>query len=147
MHEFVNRWKHRGARNSVRARSSQRLEVGPKSLEDAMGSELHEIPEESTEDEDRLSPAAEPTPYEKLLQAVLDPKFSHEVTLEKRVGLYKFCGDIGRGNFSRVKKAVHLLTKGERIRFNALAETKAIELFMEHNFIFLATESFTKKKN
>lgn len=78
--------------------------------------ELHEIPEESTEDEDRFSPVTEPTAYEKLLQAVHDPKFSHEVTLEKRVGLYKFCGDIGRGNFSRVKKAVHLLTKGETIR-------------------------------
>lgn len=83
-----------------------------------MGTELHGIPEECTEDEDRLSAIAEPTPYEKLLQAVHDPKFSHEVTLEKRVGLYKFCGDIGRGNFSRVKKAVHLLTKGERIKVN-----------------------------
>lgn len=97
-----------------------------------MGSpELEEIPEDSEEEEEKVSPA---TPYEKLLQAVHDPKFSHEVALEKRgdfyftpttyqclifyfhfkVGLYKFCGDIGRGNFSRVKKAVHLLTKGRK---------------------------------
>lgn len=73
--------------------------------------ELHEIPED---EEERLSPVSQPTPYERLLQAVHDPKFAHEVTLEKRVGLYKFCGDIGRGNFSRVKKAVHLLTKGAK---------------------------------
>lgn len=79
-----------------------------------MGNELREIPEDSKEEDNQLSPTvSEATPYEKLLQAVHDPKFAHEVTLEKRVGLYKFCGDIGRGNFSRVKKAVHLLTKGE----------------------------------
>lgn len=78
-----------------------------------MGTALQEIPEDSNEEDERMSPVAEATPYEKLLRAVHDPKFAHEVTLEKRVGLYKFCGDIGRGNFSRVKKAVHLLTKGE----------------------------------
>lgn len=79
-----------------------------------MGNDYRETPEGSNEDEEQivLSVSAA-TPYEKLIQAVHDPKFSHEVTLEKRVGLYKFCGDIGRGNFSRVKKAVHLLTKGE----------------------------------
>lgn len=78
-----------------------------------MGTALQEIPEDSAEEEEPVSPVNS-TPYEKLLRAVHDPKFSHEVTLEKRVGLYKFCGDIGRGNFSRVKKAVHLLTKGKR---------------------------------
>lgn len=75
-----------------------------------MSTLLQEIPEE----DEKPSPKAEATAYEKLLQAVHDPKFSHEVALEKRVGLYKFCGDIGRGNFSRVKKAVHLLTKGKK---------------------------------
>lgn len=75
-----------------------------------MNTLLQEIPEDS--EEDKTTPAKDASPYEKLLLAVHDPKFSHEVALEKRVGLYKFCGDIGRGNFSRVKKAVHLLTKG-----------------------------------
>ena len=71
---------------------------------------LDEIPEE----EDQKSAAsADMTPYEKVLNAIYNPKFSHEIALEKRVGLYRFCGDIGRGNFSRVKKAIHLLTKGE----------------------------------
>jgi hypothetical protein len=78
-----------------------------------MGTSLQEIPEDPNEEDEKLSPIKELSQYEKLLQAVHDPKFSHEVALEKRVGLYKFCGDIGRGNFSRVKKAVHLLTKGE----------------------------------
>lgn len=79
-----------------------------------MGNDLQDVPEGSKEVEQSPT-VSEATPYEKLLQAVHDPKFSHEVTLEKRVGLYKFCGDIGRGNFSRVKKAVHLLTKGEDV--------------------------------
>ncbi|KAL9923999.1 serine/threonine-protein kinase NIM1 isoform 1-T1 [Glossina fuscipes fuscipes] len=33
------------------------------------------------------------------------------VTIGRRIGLYKFCGDIGRGNFSKVKLAVHQLTR------------------------------------
>jgi hypothetical protein len=48
------------------------------------------------------------TPYEKLSQ-FFD---ANEVALEKRVGLYRFCGTIGKGNFSQVKSATHLLTKG-----------------------------------
>ncbi|KAJ6649240.1 Serine/threonine-protein kinase NIM1 [Pseudolycoriella hygida] len=35
-----------------------------------------------------------------------------KVALGRRVGLYRFCGDIGRGNFSRVKLAIHQLTRG-----------------------------------
>ncbi|SPP79904.1 blast:Serine/threonine-protein kinase NIM1 [Drosophila guanche] len=34
-----------------------------------------------------------------------------EVTIGRRIGLYRFCGDIGRGNFSKVKLAVHQLTR------------------------------------
>lgn len=71
---------------------------------------LDEIPEE---EDQKTAASPDATPYEKLLIAVHDPKFSHEIALEKRVGLYRFCGDIGRGNFSRVKKAIHLLTKGK----------------------------------
>lgn len=112
----VNCWKYQGTENSSATASENQAAVTFASASralDKMTATLQEIPEDSNEDEERLSPKIEPTPYERLLQAVHDPKFSHEVTLEKRVGLYKFCGDIGRGNFSRVKKAVHLLTKGE----------------------------------
>jgi hypothetical protein len=79
-----------------------------------MASTLEEIPEE---EDHKSGTSLEATPYEKLLNTIHDPKFSHEIALEKRVGLYRFCGDIGRGNFSRVKKAVHLLTKGENEKF------------------------------
>ncbi|XP_021695401.1 serine/threonine-protein kinase NIM1 [Aedes aegypti] len=34
-----------------------------------------------------------------------------QVALGRRIGFYRFCGDIGRGNFSRVKLAIHQLTK------------------------------------
>lgn len=74
---------------------------------------LDEIPEE---EDQKSANSADATPYEKVINAVHDPKFSHEIALEKRVGLYRFCGDIGRGNFSRVKKAIHLLTKGEHCK-------------------------------
>lgn len=33
------------------------------------------------------------------------------MALGRRVGLYRFCGDIGRGNFSKVKLAIHQLTR------------------------------------
>lgn len=39
-----------------------------------------------------------------------------QVALGRRVGMYRFCGDIGQGNFSRVKLAVHQLTRGELSR-------------------------------
>lgn len=51
-------------------------------------------------------------PYQRLTQALqTDPRCAQEVALGRRVGLYRFCGDIGRGNFSRVKLAVHQLTR------------------------------------
>ena len=74
-----------------------------------MASTLEEIPEE---EDQKSSTTVELTPYEKLQNAVHDQKLVHDIALEKRVGLYRFLGDIGRGNFSRVKKAIHLLTKG-----------------------------------
>lgn len=75
-----------------------------------MGTVLHEIPEDPNEDE-KSAKSVELTPYEKVLALVHDSKYSNEIGIS-RIGLYKFCGDIGKGNFSRVKKAVHLLTKG-----------------------------------
>lgn len=126
MHEFVNCWKYQGTEKSSPTASKNRAVITFTSetqflahatkwaTSDGMSTLLQEIPEDPNEEEEKSSPKSEASAYEKLLQAVHDPKFSHEVALEKRVGLYKFCGDIGRGNFSRVKKAVHLLTKGKR---------------------------------
>ncbi|KAH8352986.1 hypothetical protein KR084_007939 [Drosophila pseudotakahashii] len=51
-------------------------------------------------------------PYQRLTKALqCDPRCGHEVTIGRRIGLYRFCGDIGRGNFSKVKLAVHQLTR------------------------------------
>ncbi|XP_059221455.1 uncharacterized protein LOC131996046 [Stomoxys calcitrans] len=53
-------------------------------------------------------------PYQRLTKALqCDPRCGHEVTVGRRIGLYRFCGDIGRGNFSKVKLAVHQLTRGK----------------------------------
>lgn len=53
------------------------------------------------------------TPYERLtLQLHHDRRWRQEVSLGKRVGLYRMRGDLGSGNFSNVKMAVHQLTSG-----------------------------------
>jgi hypothetical protein len=55
------------------------------------------------------------TPYQRLQASLGDPKWAQDVALGRRVGLYRFCvcGDLGRGNFSKVKLAIHQLTKGK----------------------------------
>lgn len=58
------------------------------------------------------SPASALTPYERLTNALqTDPRCAQEVALGRRIGFYRFCGDIGRGNFSRVKLGIHQLTR------------------------------------
>lgn len=53
------------------------------------------------------------TVYERIsFDLTNDQKCIKEVTLGKRIGFYKFRGDLGSGNFSQVKIAVHVLTKG-----------------------------------
>ena len=53
------------------------------------------------------------TPYERLLYAMENDKtWAKEVAFGRRIGLYRFKGDIGNGNFSQVKIAIHSLTKG-----------------------------------
>lgn len=41
-----------------------------------------------------------------------DHKWQQENSLGKRVGLYRLQSEVGRGNFSYVKVAIHELTKG-----------------------------------
>lgn len=53
------------------------------------------------------------TPLEKLtLDMCHDEKTIKELNVGRRVGFYKVCGEIGCGNFSKVKLAFHALTKG-----------------------------------
>jgi len=56
------------------------------------------------------------TAYEKLLyDSQHDMRFKAEEKAGRRIGFYRIRGDIGLGNFSRVKLGVHLLAKGTRI--------------------------------
>ena len=53
------------------------------------------------------------TPYECILHAMQYDKAWHkEISMGRRIGFYRFKGEIGNGNFSQVKVAVHSLTKG-----------------------------------
>ena len=52
--------------------------------------------------------------YEKLLwQHQYDEASQKDVTLGRRVGFYKFKSELGSGNFSKVKLAIHQITKGK----------------------------------
>ena len=54
------------------------------------------------------------TAYEKLLYASQhDMRFKAEEKAGRRIGFYRIRGDIGLGNFSRVKLGLHLLAKGK----------------------------------
>jgi serine/threonine-protein kinase NIM1 len=56
------------------------------------------------------------TAYEKLLYASQhDIRFKAEEKAGRRIGFYRIRGDIGLGNFSRVKLGLHLLAKGKSI--------------------------------
>ncbi|GAB6022190.1 G2-specific protein kinase nim-1 [Chamberlinius hualienensis] len=57
-------------------------------------------------------PASPTNTYAKLTKSMAnDSKWAKEVSLGKRIGLYKLKGELGSGNFSHVKMAVHQLTK------------------------------------
>lgn len=51
--------------------------------------------------------------YEKLLHALhSEPRLQWQLALGKRIGFYSMRGELGSGNFSKVKIAAHSLTKG-----------------------------------
>ena len=59
--------------------------------------------------------------YDKLLwQHQYDEGSQKDVTLGRRVGFYKFKSELGSGNFSNVKLAVHQITKGRMQSFTFL---------------------------
>lgn len=54
------------------------------------------------------------TPYEKLLyESEYDARVHAEEKAGRRIGFYRLRGNIGLGNFSKVKLAVHLLARGK----------------------------------
>lgn len=72
----------------------------------------HDIDQQKTQDpyEKRL------TPYERLGRDLIeDERCAKELSLGKRIGFYRFRGDLGSGNFAQVKLAIHCLAKGTAI--------------------------------
>ena len=67
------------------------------------------------------------TLYEKLRAALEgDPKVAKEVALGTRVGFYRMKGQLGAGNFSKVKLGLHLLTNGELL-INELSKKNCVD--------------------
>jgi len=63
------------------------------------------------------------TPYQRTLYLLnSDERWQREIALGRRIGLYRFRGEIGNGNFSQVKVAIHCLTKGKKITFLIIAQ-------------------------
>ncbi|KAE8636392.1 hypothetical protein XENTR_v10002971 [Xenopus tropicalis] len=86
------------------------------SLEDYVRSECYE--------QDAEGKQRKLTPFEKLTQDMSrDEKTVKELTLGKRIGLYRMRGEIGSGNFSQVKLGIHVLTK-EKVAIKILDKTK-----------------------
>lgn len=61
------------------------------------------------------------TAYEKVCSDVSnDERYLKELALGKRIGFYRLRGELGSGNFSRVKMGIHVLTKGTYWPFRLL---------------------------
>ncbi len=72
--------------------------------------------------------AADWSPYKLLLwEQENDEIVQRQMALGKRIGFYKFKSDLGTGNFSKVKLATNLLTKGKFISTWPLQILFAIE--------------------
>ncbi|XP_069693850.1 serine/threonine-protein kinase NIM1 [Periplaneta americana] len=85
---------------------------------------VHTLPDESATSSDPEGGGSVGTPYQRLLHSLHhDQRWLTEVNLGKRVGFYRFRGDLGSGNFSQVKMAVHQLTK-ERVAVKILDKAK-----------------------
>ncbi|XP_028404598.1 serine/threonine-protein kinase NIM1-like [Dendronephthya gigantea] len=64
------------------------------------------------------------TPYEKVCNDVNnDERYLKEIALGKRIGLYRLRGDLGSGNFSRVKMGLHCLTR-DKVAIKIYDKTK-----------------------
>lgn len=60
---------------------------------------------------------AKQTAFERVLYDMShNDRIIDDIMLGRRIAFYELRGEIGTGNFSQVKLAVHALTKGETIR-------------------------------
>ena len=82
-----------------------------------------------------------PTRYEQFIYAMThDERFQREVTLGKRIGLYKFRGELGTGNFSKVKLGYHQLAHGTLARYYLHAVTAMYLLTLNVATFIVCTE-------
>ncbi|KAK7143430.1 hypothetical protein R3I93_014553 [Phoxinus phoxinus] len=73
---------------------------------------LYTLTDSSEKEEEEEDPSKRLTPLEKLtLEMCKDKETIKELMVGRRVGFYKVRGQIGCGNFSKVKLAIHALTK------------------------------------
>ncbi|KAJ9580509.1 hypothetical protein L9F63_024313, partial [Diploptera punctata] len=85
---------------------------------------VHTLPDDSATPSDPQASSSAGTPYQRLLHSLHhDQRWLTEINLGKRVGFYRFRGDLGSGNFSQVKMAIHQLTK-ERVAVKILDKAK-----------------------
>jgi serine/threonine-protein kinase NIM1 len=75
------------------------------------------------------------TPYEKVCSDVNnDERYLKELALGKRIGFYRLRGDLGSGNFSRVKMGVHCLTRGTYV---LLHSSTRLTFSYKYSFIYI----------
>lgn len=65
-----------------------------------------------------------------------------ELTFGRRVGLYELRGEIGSGNFSRVRYGIHDLTKGELLRCLPRAHRSNQHSYVAFCFCFIPNASY-----
>ena len=81
------------------------------------------------------------TAYEQVSQELSnDKKTLKEITLGRRVGFYRIRTELGSGNFSQVKMAVHALTRGTGL-FSPMNFSQIFILFCQ----FILTKTYTEK--
>ncbi|XP_064625191.1 serine/threonine-protein kinase NIM1-like [Lineus longissimus] len=94
---------------------------GPAISEPAVRATKDEIEEEGDPPQQRERRI---TAYDRLSHDLSnDQKCLKEITLGKRIGFYRIRGELGSGNFSQVRMAVHALTK-EKVAIKILDKTK-----------------------
>lgn len=90
---------------------------------ESSSSECPSLQEVTEEDEKELRKRTI-TPYQKaILKLQSDEKWQKDIALGRRIGLYRLKEELGTGNFSQVKAAVHSVTK-ERVAVKILDKAK-----------------------
>ncbi|XP_074641547.1 serine/threonine-protein kinase NIM1-like [Tubulanus polymorphus] len=78
----------------------------------------------SLEEQEEIKKERRLTAYERVTEELTkDQKALKELTLGKRIGFYRIRGEIGSGNFSQVRMAIHALTR-EKVAIKILDKTK-----------------------